>query len=102
VRQVNTDPGEATFARILKLNRRRVLTRGAPSGRGKDFPMLAKQKIHDAQIPFVYLLERMIEGSCNDTTCQEPGIDMSRSGRGGTELKRSSNREIDRQSACDA
>jgi hypothetical protein len=64
--------------------------------------MLAKQKIHDAQIPFVYLLERMIEGSCNDTTCQEPGIDMSRSGRGGTELKRSSNREIDRQSAGDA
>jgi hypothetical protein len=40
VRQVNTDPGEAAFARILKLNRRRVITRGAPSGCGKDFPVV--------------------------------------------------------------
>jgi hypothetical protein len=37
VRQVNTDRCEATFARMLKLNRRRAITRGAPSGCGKDF-----------------------------------------------------------------
>jgi hypothetical protein len=34
VRQVNTDRCEATFARMLKLNRRRAITRGAPSGCG--------------------------------------------------------------------